>query len=359
MVDVDIVLKRDRFDLRIKEMFSLGITGIYGPSGSGKTSLLKAIAGLERPNEGRINFGGKPVFCTERKINLSVAERHIGYVFQEGRLFPHMTVENNLRYGYDPTAGGLSFYEVVELLQLSHILKRKPAKISGGERQRTALGRSLLSSPDLLLLDEPFSALDLHLRNQILPFLYKINQTVNIPILVVSHDIGDLLKLSDKLFIIREGRCLGHGPYTSLLRSSEVRELLGTNVLLNTMEMMVTKVDYDAGMVILADASSQFQVNAVYNKKRHQLMTGHRIKLFVRADDIALSGHFVDGISIQNQLKGQIKEIVNGSNVNLCIVDIGITIVVEVTAEAIKQLHLQVGSAVWCLFKSVSIDFVA
>ena len=210
MTKVDIILPRKNFDLIIHQTFSDGITGIYGPSGSGKTSLLQAISGLALPKSGHISIDKRTVFDTKRKINIPVEKRNIGYVFQEGRLFPHMTVEKNLLYGQKKEKNRkVGFREVVDLFNLSHLLKSKPWQISGGERQRTALGRSLLSSPDILLLDEPFSAVDTRLRDQILPFILKIQQKVQVPILVVSHDLPDLLKLTNILCIIKDGRCLG------------------------------------------------------------------------------------------------------------------------------------------------------
>ena len=171
MTEVDIILPRKNFELSICEQFSDGITGIFGPSGSGKTSLLHTISGLETPKKGRLVVNNRVLFDSGKGINLPVEKRNIGYVFQEGRLFPHMTVEKNLLYGLKKNGNSnVGFDEVIDLLNLGHLLKSKPSQISGGERQRTALGRSLLSSPEILLLDEPFSAVDTRLRKQILPF---------------------------------------------------------------------------------------------------------------------------------------------------------------------------------------------
>lgn len=241
MIEVDITLPRKNFNVVIHERFSDGITGIFGPSGSGKTSLLKAISGLALPKFGNISIGNRTIFNSEKKINLQVDKRNIGYVFQEGRLFPHMSVEKNLLYGMKKhTDRKVNFNEVVELLNLRHLLKSKPSQISGGERQRTALGRSLLSSPDLLLLDEPFSAVDARLRNQILPFIIKIQQKVEIPILVVSHDLSDLLKLTNTLCIIEEGRCKGHGEYYDLLKLESVSEIFGSDSTVNSVSTKVS-----------------------------------------------------------------------------------------------------------------------
>lgn len=359
MISVDICLPRKNFDIKIKEDFNGGITGIYGSSGSGKTSLFQTIAGLVTPESGRVVINYKSVFDSERKINNTVAERRIGYVFQEGRLFPHLNVEKNLLYGFKKNEENkVSFAEVIDLLNLGHLLKSKPAQISGGERQRTALGRALLSSPSVLLLDEPFSAVDAQLRNQILPFIYKIHQHIKIPILVVSHELTDLLKLTQRLFIIRDGKCLGHGEYTDLLRVPALREIIGSNVSVNTLEMEVEDVDAVRGMVQLGHANMSQKVKAIYDSVNSKCSPGNLVKLFIRSDDVTLSLANLEGVSVHNQLKGEVKEIIRGKHIDICVVDIGVPFVVEVTGESVKRLNLEVGSDVWCLFKSVAVDMV-
>lgn len=355
MIEVNISLKRDNFDVIINEKFGTGITGIYGPSGSGKTSMLNAICGLSQPQRGTIAINGTTVFDSKAKKNMPVEKRNIGYVFQEGRLFPHMSIEQNLRYGIKQhKENKLSFEEVVELLNISHILSSKPAKVSGGERQRTALGRSLLSSPELLLLDEPFSAVDTGLREQILPFLLKIHKRVSIPILVVSHDITDLLKLSNQLCIIKQGRCIGHGDYHYLLKQKEIQEILGVNSLINSVDMKVSFVDEQNGLSILSSNGSKVSVLCERSTQPYQI--GQEIKIFVRPDDIALSSERIENITIQNQLQGTIADIIKREQVMLCIVDVGFPLIVEITAKSLKRLKIETGSNIWCLFKSVAID---
>lgn len=359
MISLDICLPRKNFDLLITADFGRGITGIYGPSGSGKTSFFQAIAGLVKPQRGRVSINYRTVFDADRKVNVPVAERRIGYVFQEGRLFPHLSVEKNLLYGFKKNSDDLiSYRDVVRLLNLGPLLKSKPSQISGGERQRTALGRALLSSPEVLLLDEPFSALDVQLRNQILPFLYKIHQTVKIPILVVSHEMTDLLKLTDRLFILREGRCIGHGSYTELLRVPMLRNIIGSNVLVNTLEMQIETADDSRGIVTLSHEKMTQNLKAVYNKDQLRCLPGSMVKLFVHSDDITLSNAYVSDISVQNQLQGELKEIINGNHVNICLVDMGLPLSIEITAESVKRMKLEVGKTVWCLFKSVAVDLV-
>lgn len=359
MIKVDIKLRRDNFDVRINEIFKDGITGIYGPSGSGKTSLLHSIAGLEKPEEGEIIINNKTVYSTSEHIHIPVEKRNIGYVFQEGRLFPHMTVEKNLLYGVKrKKTGSLGFDEVVKLLNLQHILKSKPSNISGGERQRTALGRSLLSSPDLLLLDEPFSAVDMGLREQILPFLLKIHQTVKIPILVVSHDITDLLKLTQQLFLIQKGRCIGHDEYLQLLKNKDVQHVIQSKALINAVTMKVIKTNTETGLSVLAYNGSENEIKVLCEKCRTEYQPGEEIKIFIRSDDIALSNEKLTGLTIQNQLKGIVTDIIERESVRLVLVDVGFPLVVEITSESLKRMEMAIGRIVYCLFKSVAIDLV-
>ncbi|MEM8887183.1 MAG: molybdenum ABC transporter ATP-binding protein [Bacteroidota bacterium] len=357
MLELDILLPRNHFDLEIRENFPEGITGIYGPSGAGKTSMLHAIAGLAKPKRGQIKVGEKILFDAENKLHIPIEKRNIGYVFQEGRLFPHMNVEKNLRYGQKKNGNQLvSFEEVVELLKLGHLLDRKSSQISGGERQRTALGRSLLSSPDLLLLDEPFSAVDMALRKQILPFIIRIQQKFRIPMLVVSHDLPDLLKLSDRLCLIQEGKVIGHGNYYELLKEKEISHLFGSTSLINAIDMQVVKSFPESGLTILRGNGAGQEVRIKCEQSREIYKEGQQIKVFIQADDIALSKKKLEHVSIQNQLKGKISDILQRDGSQLCMVDVGFPLLVEISAESQKRMEIQKGSEIWCLFKSVAID---
>lgn len=357
MTEIDIILPRKNFDLNIREIFSNGITGIFGPSGSGKTSLLHAISGLAVPKSGHITVNNRTIFDSEKKINIPVEKRNIGYVFQEGRLFPHMTVENNLLYGQKKNVPAkVKFKEVVDLLNLRNLLKSKPAQISGGERQRTALGRSLLSSPDILLLDEPFSAVDVQLRKQILPFIIKIQQKVQIPVLVVSHDLPDLLKLSNVLCVIKEGKCLGHGDYYELLKVKEVSQFFGANTIVNSISMKVAKINPDAGLTLLSWQNKTRNITIKCEKSDGKYTLQQELKVFINADDIALSKEKLTNVSIQNQVEGTITDIIEHGATQLCLIDAGFKLVVEITAKSRQKLNLSAGSKIWCLFKSVAID---
>ena len=357
MIQVDITLPRKNFDVIIKEEFTDGITGIYGPSGSGKTSLLHAISGLASPTNGTISIDKRTVFNKKENINIPVNRRNIGYVFQEGRLFPHMSVEKNLLYGHKKIGNSkVDFNEVVDLLNLKHLLKSNPTHISGGERQRTALGRSLLSSPDILLLDEPFSAVDTRLRSQILPFILRIQQKVQIPILVVSHDIPDLLKLTNQLCIIQEGQCIGNDEYYNLLKQKEVNHIFGTGSIVNAVNLEVVSINALRGLTILSKPGSDNSIKVKCEKSNSTYGLGQKLKIFINADDIAIARNKIEDITIQNQIQGTVTDIVERESSNLCIVDVGFRLVVEITAESAKRMEITQGSEVWCLFKSVAID---
>lgn len=357
MINIDIKLPRKNFDLVISEKFSSGITGIYGPSGSGKTSLLHALAGLAIPGNGTISIGSRILFDSKTRINIPVEKRNIGYVFQEGRLFPHMSVEKNLLYGLKKNGNNkVKFDEVVNLLNLSHLLKSKPARISGGERQRTALGRSLLSSPDILLLDEPFSAVDTNLRNQILPFIIRIQQKVRIPILVVSHDLPDLLKLTNTLCLVKNGQIIGHDEYYELLKNKATSEIFSSNALINSIEMEVMKSSPENGLTFLSRKNGNTEVFVKCEKSKAMYQEGQQIKIFIYADDIALSAEKLRNVTIQNQIEGVVSDIIQREDTMLCIVNAGFKLVVEITSESKKRMDIRLGSKVWCLFKSVAID---
>ncbi|MBB6480140.1 ATP-binding cassette domain-containing protein [Spirochaeta isovalerica] len=200
-LEFDLTLARREFDLHLSGEFGKGITGIFGPSGSGKTSFFNLLAGIEKPESGFIRLNDRVLADVGRKVSVPIHKRRVGYVFQDRLLFPHLTVRDNLLFGIPYTAKtGLSFDEIVDFLDLKPLLKSKPARISGGEQQRVAIGRALLCTPDLLLLDEPFNAIDYSLRSSILATIRELGEKTDIPVLVISHDREDLVTLSDRLY---------------------------------------------------------------------------------------------------------------------------------------------------------------
>lgn len=213
MLDIQLTYQRAHFTLAIDAQFSEGVTGILGPSGCGKSTLLALIAGLLNPQQGRIVLNKKTLVDTQAAINIPCHARRVGLVFQDGQLFPHFTVQKNLTYGWKgltPEQRHFSLEQIVQLLELDKLLQRLPKDLSGGEQQRVALGRAILYSPDLLLLDEPLSALDARLKSQIIQFLQRIKTELAIPMLYVTHDERELVQLADSQWVIDEGQLIPH-----------------------------------------------------------------------------------------------------------------------------------------------------
>lgn len=205
MIDCHIQLNLGKFKLDQTFSSEHPVVGLFGASGSGKTSILHAIAGLNTPVNGWIKINHQTWFDAENKINLNVQQRHVGLVFQDAQLFPHMTVMQNLLFGYKripPESRRFDSDYIIELLKLNHLLSRMPTKLSGGEKQRVALGRALLYSPNLLLLDEPLSALDAAHKQEILPFFQTVQHETHIPMLYVSHDMDEIKQLTETVWLL-------------------------------------------------------------------------------------------------------------------------------------------------------------
>lgn len=208
MLSIDLDYRRGSFRLLARGDIDEGVTGVCGPSGSGKSTLLALLAGLLKPQQGRIGFGGEALVDTQRQVFVPPWQRHFGLVFQDGQLFPHLSVRNNLLYGYrqlQPARRHFELRAVTDLLEIGDLLDRRTTQLSGGERQRVALGRALLYSPRLLLLDEPLSSLDERLKQQILPFLKRVKEETRIPMIYVSHSPAEVEFLADRVLRIDDG----------------------------------------------------------------------------------------------------------------------------------------------------------
>jgi len=212
VLSFDLEFRRAGFVLQARAEFGAGATGIFGPSGCGKSTLLSLVAGLLRPQRGVLVLDRTTLVDVERRVFVPAWHRHVALVFQDGQLFPHMTVRANLLYGHDrrsPSDRRLQLSQVVELLELGPLLDRRPAQLSGGERQRVALGRALLYSPRLMLLDEPLASLDERLKQQILPFLRRVKDESGIPMLYVSHVAAEVEFIADRVLRMERGRIVG------------------------------------------------------------------------------------------------------------------------------------------------------
>lgn len=204
------------------------VIALFGRSGAGKTSIINMVAGLIRPDSGRIVVKGRSVFDSEKGVNVPTEKRRFGYIFQDGRLFPHMSVKANLLYGMKllpKDRRHVRFDQVVELLGIEHVLNRRPAKLSGGEKQRVAIGRALLTSPDLLLMDEPMASLDNARKTEVLPFIARLPTEFAIPILYVSHSISEIRSIADRIVFVDSGRVIVSGNAETLADQLNLSDL--------------------------------------------------------------------------------------------------------------------------------------
>lgn len=345
-LELRVQLPRRHFTLNLAFEMGRETLGVYGHSGAGKTSLFYLINGLESPTEGRIVLNGRVLTDSDKGIHLPPQKRRIGTVFQEKLLFPHLTVRENLLFGIPYCKKpGIPLSDVVDLLDLSHVLNSQPAEISGGEQQRTAIGRALLTSPELLLLDEPFNAVDNSLRSNILPYLRRLQNQLEIPMLVISHDLPDIQRLTDRILLLKQGQNCGFGSITDLMNRSDLQDELSGMV--NRFEVFHPQ-EYSPGLFSCT-------VEGMDQPLKSPLAPSKRFSLIIPPDEIALSRKPVPQISMQNQLPGTLTAMERrGGNV-YCMVDCGVMIRVQLTSDAVEELKLQAGEKVCCLFKAHSL----
>ena len=342
-------LPRRSFTINLSGEFRDGITGIYGPSGAGKSSLFRMIAGLEIPRNGSIELAGRMITDTEKHIRVHPSKRKTGVVFQEKYLFPHMSVKENLLFGKRYRKhDSLPLNTVVELLDLSKLLDSRPEKLSGGEQQRTAIGRALLPSPEILLLDEPFNALDRELRGNILYYLKKLKDELNIQMLVISHDLPDIQRLTDTIYLIRDGRCEGFGRIADLLCGNPDSDRYEGFV--NTFDLYNPEKT-DNGLYscrITGDPKDTIRI---------PFAPARNFRAVLNPGEISVARSRVKNTSIQNQLEGRIRRLVPSGESCYCIVDTGsIGTIAKITADSLKTLKLSEGDEIFCLFKAHSLS---
>ena len=352
----DIKLQRKGFVLDVQAEIQKGITGIYGPSGHGKSTLLNAIAGLVHPDSGYVKIANDIVYDSKNHVNISVQKRKVGYVFQDIRLFPHLSIEKNLKYGTDrnPSAT-IEFEELVDVLQVRSLLNKRPSECSGGEKQRISIGRALLSGARILMMDEPFSAVDINLRNSIIPFLKAISQRFHVPMLVVSHDLPDLLSLTSDLLLLKEGKVKALGRFHDLILDETNLDMMKGAGLYNIFDLSVFAMLPGKDMVLLRGHSNNFQVQALLQTFQEKVEINSTVKVLIRPEDISIARQPVDHISLRNQLQGTIEKIFTRDGLSFCLVDAGEKVLVEITEASRKNMELEPGKTVFCLFKSAAL----
>jgi len=279
-----------------------GITAIFGVSGAGKTSLINAIGGLTQPQSGRIELNDRLLFDSASRVNLPPEKRRIGYVFQDARLFPHYRVRGNLQYGMAPSMKS-QFNALVALLGLESLLTRYPASLSGGEKQRVAIGRALLTAPDILLMDEPLASLDLPRKRELMPYLQKLAKQVDIPILYVSHSLDEILQLADNVLVLDAGQVKAFGALEKVWSSSAMRPWLPLAERTSVLRVQVLEQHPDYPMTALSLGDQHIWVSRV----NQPLKTPLRIR--IASADVSLALQPPHNTSIRNILPAQVVEL--------------------------------------------------
>lgn len=354
VVDIRARLGAFHLDARF-EGAARGVTALFGPSGAGKSLTLAAIAGALRPQAGRIAIGGEVLFDRSSGVNLPMKRRAVGWAFQDGRLFPHLDVEANLRYGLGRAKGRphrVDFDQVVEVLDIARLLHRRPRDLSGGERQRVGVGRALLSQPRLLLMDEPLSALDAARKAEILPFLEGL-KSFDLPILYVTHSLAEVLRLADRLVLLDGGAVRTEGALPDLLGRADIPLLSDRADVAAALDTVVRSHDAARGLTHLTAAGIELLTPMLDRP------AGAAVRAVVLARDVLLAVEEPRGLSARNHLPAHIEALTpraDGSVLARLSVGDGGVLLSAVTRDAVDALGLAIGRQVWAVLKSVAVE---
>ncbi|SFF01073.1 molybdate transport system ATP-binding protein [Phytobacter palmae] len=326
-----------------------GITAIFGVSGAGKTSLINAISGLTRPEQGRIVLNDRVLYDAEKKICLPPEKRRVGYVFQDARLFPHYNVLGNLRYGMAKSMAG-QFDKLVALLGIEQLLDRLPGGLSGGEKQRVAIGRALLTAPELLLLDEPLASLDIPRKRELLPYLQRLAREINIPVLYVSHSLDEILHLADKVMVLEAGSVKAFGKLEDVWGSSVMNPWLPREQQSSILKVSVLEQHPHYAMTALALGDQHLWVNRLDKP----LQSAVRIR--IQATDVSLVLQPSSNTSIRNTLRAKVVQNYDLDGQVEVQLDVGgRTLWARISPWARDELSIKPGLWLYAQIKSVSI----
>lgn len=334
------------FSLDLAFQMEHRFTALFGPSGSGKTSVLSMVAGFVRPQEGRITLGDRVLADSARGVWLSPDERRVGMVYQDSLLFPHLTVEGNLRYGWRwrrRRARSIEFSRVVDVLEIGPLLARLPRNLSGGERQRVALGRALLSAPEILLMDEPLASLDGTLKRKVLAYLERVVAEWDIPALYVTHAQTEVRRAAQWVTVIHQGRLVSSGtPDEALVRP----EPLGWSNSAGPVNLLrADSVEPDGARRVARIGSQQLLLPP------GEIPTGTPLFVQFLPSDVIVAQQDVAGLSARNHLRGRVCRVINANQAVFVAIDAGQVFWAEVTPEAARELDLVPGRDVTCFIK--------
>lgn len=346
------------FALDVRFEGEKGLTALFGRSGSGKTSVVDLVAGLARPDRGRIAVDGAVLVDTAARVFVPRHRRRVGYVFQDARLFPHLSVRQNLLYGrwFTPAAERYGSLEaVVDLLGIAPILHRRPAFLSGGERQRVAIGRALLASPRLLLMDEPLAALDDARKAEVMPYIERLRDEAAIPILYVSHSVPEVRRLASKVVVLEAGRVAAEGEPGAVLRWLGLLPNVIDAEAGSVVDAAVERHDRDAGLTVLGSAAGRFRVPLI------EAVPGTPVRIRIAARDVLIAAARPEGISAPSILDGTVAAVAavaDGGGGAACDVTLdcgGVAILARLARSSAAALDLAPGRRVHAVVNAVSI----
>ncbi len=355
MIDVDIEQRLGDFHLAVRFSAEAPIVGLFGRSGAGKSSVINAIAGIAKPLRGSIVVNDTCLFDAARNIDLRPEERRIGYVFQDALLFPHLDVASNLLYGHRLRRTSERFIEqrkVVALLGLDELLTRKPLTLSGGEKQRVAIGRALLAQPRILLLDEPLAALDVPRKTEILDYIERLRDELHIPMVYVSHSVSEITRLADTVVMLADGRCLAVGDTEVVMQRPDLEPATGRYEAGSLIDARVVAHDPAEQLTTLAFGGGSLIVPMLH------AAVGERVRARIRARDVSLAVDRPTQISILNILKGRVISIdaEAGSIVDVQLAVGAASLTARITRHSLHELRIGVGQELYVLVKAVSLD---
>ncbi len=355
MLQVAVAKRRGSFSLSANfELPTPGVAALFGRSGCGKTTLINIIAGLLPADAGRVVIDERVLLDSAAGINVAAESRRIGYVFQDARLFPHLRVEANLRYAEKRAAGAryVRFEEVEALLGLGPLLGRRTHALSGGERQRVAIGRTLLGQPGLILLDEPLASLDAARREELLPYLEKLRDHLAIPMVYVSHQFEEVLRLATHVVLMDAGKTVAQGDIGAMSLRPELRSIVGPDAVGAVIDGEVFGIDAAAGLADVKIGTGTLRL------PRAGLSTGSKLRVQILARDVIIATEEPRHLSVRNVLRGTICATASDrADAELISIELGgPQILARITAAASRELALRPGLRVWALVKSVSIS---